>query len=131
MAEILVELHASGAPEPHRRAWRVLVSADLFGRWYAHVRFGRIGATGRTMRWDFDGEKDAVRFLRRCLRRRVTATCRIGVPYRVVEASSSVETLLAATGLARGAVERHVELYGFRVISSQLSRATNESAFGI
>ena len=64
MAEIFIELHASGPPRPHRRAWRVLVSADLFARWFAPVTFGRIGATGRTMRWDFDGEKDAVRFLR-------------------------------------------------------------------
>jgi predicted DNA-binding WGR domain protein len=73
LSEIFIELHASDPATNRRRAWRVVAGADLFGRWTAHVSFGRIGAAGRTIRHEFESETAAVAFVRRSLRRRATA----------------------------------------------------------
>ena len=99
MSEILIELHARDAANNRHRAWRVVVGPDLFGLWTAHVKFGRIGAAGRTMRHEFNCEAAAIAFVRRGLRRRATAVRRLGVPYRPVEASSRADHLLTLTGL--------------------------------
>jgi predicted DNA-binding WGR domain protein len=98
MMKIFIELHARDPANNRHRSWRVVAGVDLFGLWTVHVSFGRIGAPGRTMRHEFTNEATAVGFVRRRLRRRATAFRRLGVPYRPVEASSTADALLVATG---------------------------------
>jgi hypothetical protein len=78
-------------------------AADLFGLWTAHVTFGPVGAAGRTMRHEFATEAAAVSFVRARLRRRATAIRRLGVAYRLVEASPDAAPLLVLTGLSAAA----------------------------
>lgn len=99
MPNISVELRAAETGAAPRRAWRAHVGADLFGRWYAQVTFGRIGSAGRTMRWEFSDEAEAMRFFKHCLQRRAGAIRRIGVAYRAVEACPDAFPLLTAAGL--------------------------------
>jgi len=103
LSGIFIELHASDPATNRRRAWRIVAGADLFGRWTAHVTFGRIGAAGRTIRHEFASETTAVAFVRRSLRRRATAVRRLGMSYRPVEASPAADRLLVLTGLRRPA----------------------------
>jgi hypothetical protein len=67
--------------------------------WTAHVTFGRIGARGRTLRYEFANQAAATAFVRSRLRRRATAIRRLGVPYRPVDASPAADHLLVLTGL--------------------------------
>jgi predicted DNA-binding WGR domain protein len=99
MSDIHIELRSFDPVHNRRRAWRVVAGPDLFGLWTAHVSFGRIGASGRTMRHEFTTEAAAIGFVRRGLRRRATAVRRLGVPYRPVEASPAADRLLVMTGL--------------------------------
>ena len=99
LTDIRIELHASDPPSGRRRAWRVVAGADLFGLWTAHVTFGRIGAPGRTLRYEFASQAAAAAFVRSRLRRRATAIRRLGVPYLPVDASPAADQLLVLTGL--------------------------------
>jgi predicted DNA-binding WGR domain protein len=90
MDGVILELRAC-APELNRfRSWRIEIDRDLFGLLNARITYGRIGTTGRTLRWDFENDVEAARFLRVKLRRRASGTMRRGAAYRVVEASPVV-----------------------------------------
>lgn len=92
---VMLELHAR-APENNRyRSWRIEIDRDLFGHLNARITFGRIGTTGRTIRWDFDTEAAAATFLRTRLRRRASGTKRRGASYRVSDASPHAIPLIA------------------------------------
>lgn len=87
MNGVILELHAR-APEMNRfRSWRIEIDGDLFGLLNARITYGRIGTTGRTLRWDFESDLEAAKFLMLKLRRRASGTKRRGAVYRVVEAS--------------------------------------------
>ena len=58
------------------------VVRDLFGVWLVEVKFGRIGARGRTLHFTVDDEQAARRMVRERLQRRARALGRIGVAYR-------------------------------------------------
>ncbi len=75
------------ARAPARNVWRryeLSATCDLFGVWCVAVTFGRIGAPGRTLSSSHLDEYAARRFVRACLRKRLSAPRRIGVAYRVV-----------------------------------------------
>jgi predicted DNA-binding WGR domain protein len=85
---VRVELEAR---DPARNVWRryaVSAAPDLFGTWLVEVNFGRIGAPGRTRATAYPDETSARAFARRCLRRRLSAPRRIGVPYSTVDFSA-------------------------------------------
>lgn len=84
----MLELRASAPAKNRFRSWRIEIDRDLFGRLNARVTFGRIGTTGRTIRWDFDDDAAAAQFLRTKLRRRASGTKRRGAAYRVIDAST-------------------------------------------
>ena len=64
------------------RAYRVVVSQDLFGAWVVEITYGRIGAPGRSKRYAAS-EVGAIRSrVRHILKRRLTAPRRIGAAYR-------------------------------------------------
>ena len=63
------------------RAYRIVVSEDLFGQYTVDVTFGRIGTYGTAKRYTVT-EIAAVRAkLRQLLKRRLTAPRRLGVAY--------------------------------------------------
>ncbi len=97
--EISIELEAKDPGANRLRSWYVEAGPDLFGVWIAKVCFGRIGTAGRAVRHHFPTEADAKAFIRAGLRRRQTAKRRIGVPYRLIEASAGAKPLLTLVGL--------------------------------
>ena len=79
----------------------VWVGRDLLGQWEAAVSFGRIGARGRRMAPKLFGDEARMRsFIREGLRRRRSARRRIGVDYRVVDASEAGWDMLHSLRLA-------------------------------
>jgi hypothetical protein len=91
MSDILIELHANDPARNRRRAWRVVVGADLFGLLTAQASFRRIGAAGRTMRHEFTNVRGG------------GYPVRSARPASAVEASPAAARLLALTGLRRAA----------------------------
>lgn len=67
------------------RSYRLSAGTDLFGVWQVEVTYGRIGASGRCLRYAAGDEAEARTLVQRSLRRRSTAPRRIGVPYRFRE----------------------------------------------
>lgn len=108
MDQIAIELEARDLAANRLRSWWVEAGPDLFGVWIATVHFGRIGTAGRAIRHNFNSETDARSFVRSGLRRRQTAKRRIGVPYRLIEASPDAVPLLEMVGLtaATSSLER-------------------------
>lgn len=103
MDGIVIELHAAAPAANRFRSWRIEIGRDLFGILNARVTFGRIGSNGRTRQWDFETETAACAFLRAKLRRRATLPRRLGIGYRVIDASSSAQPFLAPIKWASGA----------------------------
>jgi predicted DNA-binding WGR domain protein len=81
------------------RSWSIEAGKDLFGNWMARVSFGRIGCNGRTIAHEFASEDEVRAFVRKGLRRRQTAVRRLGVAYRVVDASPEAFSIIALAGL--------------------------------
>lgn len=81
-AEIAIALRAENPARNVRRAWRAEAGRDLFGAWVVQIRFGRIGAEGRTLVRSFADEAAARAHLRLVLARRRGAPGRIGTAYR-------------------------------------------------
>ena len=96
---MLIRLQARAAGANIRRAWTAITGHDLFGAVYLEITFGRIGGAGQTRHHSFERDADAARFLLRALRRRARSPRRIGVGYRVVEATDSAESLLRRAGI--------------------------------
>jgi hypothetical protein len=67
------------------RSYRLEAGTDLFGAWLVDVVYGRIGASGRRIRYAVENKEEARKLVRRSLRRRATARKRIGVSYRFRE----------------------------------------------
>ena len=104
MDQLSIELHACDRLRNRFRAWRIEIGRDLFGMLNARITYGRIGCTGRTRRWDFSTEDAAEAFLSAGLRRRASATRRIGTPYRLVSATPAAQPLLDRVGFGASAI---------------------------
>lgn len=85
MSVFSIHLEACDPARNQFRAYQLNVIRDLFGAWLVEVRFGRIGARGRTLRFIVDDEPAARRMVRERMQRRNGAPGRIGVPYRTLE----------------------------------------------
>ena len=85
MSVFSIQLEACDPARNRFRAYQLDVVRDLFGAWLVEVRFGRIGASGRTLRFTLDDEPAARRMVRERLQRRSRAPGRIGVAYRTLE----------------------------------------------
>lgn len=72
----------------HRR-YEITVGRDLFDDWTVTIRYGRVGADGQAQRWAAKQRADVKRLVSERLRRRLTATKRIGCPYRLVMLDSA------------------------------------------
>ncbi len=76
-----IELVAADPARNIRRRWRVATMRDLFGHVVVETSWGRIGARGRVLVRSFEGEAEALRYIRALLARRATAPRRIGLAY--------------------------------------------------
>jgi predicted DNA-binding WGR domain protein len=85
MSVFSIQLEACDPTRNRFRAYQVDVARDLFGAWLVEVKFGRIGAKGRMLRFTMDDEPAARRMVRERLQRRKRAPGRIGVAYRTLE----------------------------------------------
>ena len=98
LAVASIELEAR-KPAANRRRWQLDLGKVLLGAWVAEVRFGRIGSRGRLLRRVFASDDEALAYMRRGLRRRATASTRIGVPYLCVRSSAEARELLNSVGI--------------------------------
>lgn len=80
-----IQLEACDPARNRFRAYQLDVVRDLFGVWLVEVRFGRIGARGRMLRFIVDDEPAAKRMVLERLQRRSRAPGRIGVAYRTLD----------------------------------------------
>jgi predicted DNA-binding WGR domain protein len=85
MSVFSIQLEACDPARNRFRAYQIDVVRDLFGAWLVEVKFGRIGARGRTLRFTPDDEPAARRMVRERLQRRSGAPGRIGVAYQTLE----------------------------------------------
>ena len=81
-AEQRIEMRAVDRTRNVFRAWACEVGTDLFGAVVVEVCFGRTGTNGRAVRRMAVDHADALRLVRRALRRRASAERRIGVGYQ-------------------------------------------------
>ena len=79
-----IHMEARDPAQNRFRRWELEAAEDLFGAWIVWVRFGRIGAAGRSFARSFGDPVAADRYVRAALTRRRSAPRRIGVAYRVI-----------------------------------------------
>jgi len=61
------------------RSYRLEAGPDLLGTWLVEVTYGRIGTSGRRLRYVACDKAEARKLVQKSLRRRATAKQRIGV----------------------------------------------------
>ena len=104
LAETTIGLEARNPLANRMRRGSVEVGQDLLGMWLVDVEFGRIGSKGRRLQHVFLDEPAAQAYVRQALRRRARAPARIGVAYRCVHSSRSVQGLVSRAGIEMAAV---------------------------
>ncbi len=86
---LTVALEAHHAEHNHHRHYKIAVGTDLFGQWTVSIRYGRVGQSGRELRYSA-AKLDQLRgIVDDRLRRRVSAPRRIGCPYRLTSFNSA------------------------------------------
>ena len=106
LTETRIGLEARNPLANRMRRWSVEIGQDLLGTWLVDIEFGRIGAKGRRLQRFFFDKLAAQAYVGQALRRRATAPARIGVAYRCVHSSRSVQGLVSRAGIELAAVER-------------------------
>jgi predicted DNA-binding WGR domain protein len=74
------------ARDPKRnihRAYSIAYGQDLFGNWIVETTYGRIGGKGRTLVTIVDNKHEALKHVKKSLKRRQSAPKRIGVAYEI------------------------------------------------
>lgn len=82
------------ACDPARNVWRayhVAAGQDLFGDWVVELTYGRIGAKGHTKTVVVADEAAAYSYVRQCLKKRKSAPKRIGIGYKVVSSTGTMD----------------------------------------
>jgi hypothetical protein len=67
------------------RSYHLEAGTDLFGAWLVDVVYGRIGTSGRRIRYVVRDESKARKLVRSSLRHRASVKRRIGVAYQFRE----------------------------------------------
>ena len=87
---LTVTFEAHHAEKNHHCRYRITVGRDLLDDWTVAIRYGRTGQ-GCQEKGFASLEADAMRaVIRERLRRRLSATRRIGCPYRLAESSAAL-----------------------------------------
>lgn len=87
MITLVLRLEARAPARRCFRGYEVTAGQDLFGVWLVEMRYGRIGASGRTKARSYTSFDAAVSQVATCLRKRATAPVRIGAAYRLLHAA--------------------------------------------
>jgi predicted DNA-binding WGR domain protein len=80
---LTVAFEAHHAEKNHHRRYQVTVGRDLFDAWTVSIRYGRIGQDGQQKRFTSPKTEEMHQVVSERLRRRLTATKRIGCAYRL------------------------------------------------
>ena len=84
-----VAFEAHHAEKNHHRRYQITVGRDLLDDWTVTIAYGRTGQGGQEKHFA-SAEADAMRaVIRERLRRRLSATKRIGCPYRLAGFSAA------------------------------------------
>lgn len=81
----IIKLEARNPDKGNLRAYTINAHKDLFGHWFIHITYGRIGRPGRTVTYSSSNDQEAKQIVKHCLKRRSSAPKRIGVAYQVRE----------------------------------------------
>lgn len=85
---LTLALEAHSQEHNHHRRYEVVLGLDLLDDWTVDIRYGRVGQSGRLLRFASPRPDDIRAIIRERLRRRLSAPKRIGCPYRLAEFSS-------------------------------------------
>lgn len=88
-----IELVAIDEAHNIKRRYRIALDRDLFGFTLVETQWGRIGCRGQVAVHAFENQGDALVFVRNTLRRRATATKRIGVSYMPLHPSNTQNSI--------------------------------------
>src|SRR5260370_34662990 len=80
---LTVAFEAHNAEKNHHRRYQVTIGRDLFDAWTVSIRYGRIGQDGQQKRFASPKAEDMRAVISERLRRRLSATRRIGCAYRL------------------------------------------------
>ena len=79
-----IYLKAQNSEKNIYRFYTIFMDKDLFGFTCIHTCYGRIGTKGRLKSYAFDKTEQAETFLKKILKKRLSAYKRIGVDYKRV-----------------------------------------------
>ena len=88
---LTMELEAHHAELNHHRRYRITVGRDLLEHWTVSICFGRTGQEGRELRYVSATAQELQQVIRERLRRRRSASRRIGCAYRMTSFSAAPE----------------------------------------
>jgi predicted DNA-binding WGR domain protein len=80
---LTVAFEAHNPEQNHHRRYQVTIGRDLFDAWTVSIRYGRIGQDGQQKRFASPKAEEMRQVVSERLRRRLTATRRIGCAYRL------------------------------------------------
>jgi predicted DNA-binding WGR domain protein len=81
---LTVAFEAHHTEHNHHRRYQVTVGRDLFDAWTVAIRYGRVGQDGQQKRYVSPTAEEMRRIISERLRRRLSATKRIGCAYRLI-----------------------------------------------
>jgi hypothetical protein len=81
---LTVAFEAHSIERNHHRRYQITVGRDLLDDWTVSVHYGRIGQGGQEMRFASAQPEEMRAVIRERLRRRLSATKRLGCPYHIV-----------------------------------------------
>lgn len=80
---LTVAFEAHNSEKNHHRRYQVTVGRDLFDAWTVSIRYGRIGQDGQQKRFASPMAEEMRQVITERLRRRLSATRRIGCAYHL------------------------------------------------
>ena len=80
---LTVAFEAHNSEKNHHRRYELTVGRDLFDDWTVSIRYGRIGQEGQRKQFSSPKAEEIRSIIGERLRRRLSATKRIGCPYRL------------------------------------------------
>jgi hypothetical protein len=86
---LTVAFEAHNTERNHHRRYEVVLGQDLLDDWTVSIRYGRVGLSGRVLRFPSPRQEEMRAVIRDRLRRRLSAPRRIGCPYRLATLSTA------------------------------------------
>jgi predicted DNA-binding WGR domain protein len=80
---LTVAFEAHNAEKNHHRRYQITIGRDLLDDWTVSIRYGRTGQGGQQKRFASPKAEDMRQVISERLRRRLSATRRIGCAYRL------------------------------------------------